>query len=213
MRKAITLSSGQVLACHCVEDLGESAEALLAALSRFDTPAKPLCEGETIRFGWSVLKLKRIDGELVACEPDFSVDPQTSFVADVSRTLRVQSWQVDVCRRAGAVGTPEVCFDQNVVAVVDALHLPTLYLDRRSTSHSEFSGWFIGDTFDVASAVQEDRLQVLPVYKLLSLRPLLLALLQLPVGYFAQVEREKIAVVFDSNGELVGGWHRIDEIE
>jgi hypothetical protein len=195
--------TNSTLACYCGDDLPVQASALLETLQSLDGRGPRLHDGSTIRFGWSLFRIVEKDAELIVCEPDFDGNPFENVVADVDRSLRVQAEQVAICKLAGAVGEPDVRFDQTIV--VDRRHLndPMVYLDRRLSANPEFSGWYIGPTIDVARGADADDLEILPVYELIKRRRPLLSVLQLPADYLAIFDGDEIHSIFDSTGQVI----------
>jgi hypothetical protein len=193
----------RILACYCGDDLTVQANALLDNLQLLNARGPRLHDGSTIRFGWSLFRIVEKDAELIICEPDFDGNPFENVVADVDRSLRVQAEQVAICKLAGAVGEPDVRFDQTILVDERRLNDPMVYLDRRPTEIPEFSGWYIGPSIDVARGADADGLEIVPVCELIKRRRPLLSVLQLPADYLAIFDGDEIHSIFDSTGQVI----------
>lgn len=195
---------GTELACVCSEDLATQASLLLDKLEELHRAGPALRAGSKIRFGWSCLTLLADGAGLLVAEPNFDADPLADVSPTVDRSLRVQAQQAAVCALAGAVG-PDVTFDQTLVVERGSLEQSIVYLRRNATSFLEFSGWYIGSAPGVETRADPDRFDIVPVYRLLALRPALLDALQLPTGHTVVFDGPQLLCVFAADGTLLYG--------
>ena len=194
------VAAGEIVAA-CRDDLAPLARAMLAAFAQRDRAGPALHDGSRVQFGWSVLTLRRDNDALRVCEPDFGGDPFADFSARVDVSLAVIREQAAVLRRTGATGM-DARWDAHVIIVpATALAAPGVFLRREAPSGPEDSGWLIGDVDHPPAQAEVEAADAVPVYRLLALRPFLLRLLALPVGWFIRVSGERIEEVIDVDGK------------
>lgn len=191
------------LVAPCAEELRPQAEWLLGVIGRMHQRGLALHDGEQVRFGWSVLTVRKRDGEAVLCEPDFAGDPFSGVAECVTWTLWVQAQQADVLRRLGLEGEP-AAYSDKVVFVAGCLGCRRIYLERQPEGGEGDSGWFIGPA--VGEPGPDDRHEAAFVCRLLALRPAALKLLALPAGYLAVLDGDEVECVLDPRERDV--WNR-----
>ena len=188
-----------ILVVHCGQDLAVQARALLEKLEGLSRTPPGIHEGTTIQFGWSRFRLEAHGMDLVVCEPDFSGDPFHNTVPEVDRSLRVLSEQVAVCKLVSAVG-PDVRFDQTIIADKSHIGSSPIFAERRKPDPPEFSGWFVGSFEREIKLLDENKLEILYVYQLLTLRREVLRVLCLPENYFVVLSDGRIDTIFAGGG-------------
>ncbi len=189
------LQAGSVtLIANCADELREQANWLLATIKKLHEQGTPLDDARRIQFGWALLTLKRRDGEIVLCEPNYAGNPFSDVVEDVTRTLWVQAQQVDVLRSLGLAGHP-ARFQDKVVIAKGCLDEPKIFLQRQDSVEPADSGWFIGRVVE-AQAKEEDYEGIF-VYQLLFARPALMQVMAIPPGYMVVFDGNRIESILD----------------
>lgn len=181
----------------CADTLSNQAEWLLGLLARLYSQGVPIEEGKKIQFGWSMLSfIRREDGVLMVCEPDFTNDPFTRFREDISDTLVIQGKQNSLAERLGVIPCPP-SFQDKIVLEKGCLATSRVYLERRSTSPGD-SGWYIGNR---DSGDKSPELDAIFVYQLLKLRPDILPVLCLGVGYLVIFGESGLEAIINEKDE------------
>ncbi len=185
---------------ECDAKFVDAANDVLDTLSKLAMDGPPLASESRMRFGWSILTLQpEPDGALRVCEPNFNSDPLSSTHTTIDVTLSVLISQTDVARRAGV--TPvDVGFEQSVITQTNALEGTRIALFRSASVDGLDSGWTIADPDRIDTPPAESELASIPVYNLLECWPVVLSVLILPVGFTAEVDRERVLHVWDDRG-------------
>jgi hypothetical protein len=148
-----------------------------------------------IQVGWSVLCFEPENGELVACEPDFSGNPFVDLTRDLSRTLLILTEQSNLLKKLHVDGV-SVKFSDKIVLAKGCLTARRIYLERTEPSNRE-SGWYIGPVDDEDEKVEYESLFV---YGLLLQRPSAMQVLFLPPGYLVVFDGHAIEAVLNEEG-------------
>ena len=182
--------------------LKEPLEFLLSCVASFEGRGRGLADGVTIQFGWSLFKLRADGGDLVVQAPDFARDPFHAFVDDCSVPLRVASSQAEVCRLA-KVEPADVTFQQTLILRKGCLRDRGLYVERqRPTKKTLDSGWYVGPLESEAPPGADD-LEAFDTFRLLDTRPVVLSILQLPVGYLATIDGERLVDIANEKNKTI----------
>ncbi len=182
------------LVANCADELCDQARWLLETIKKLNEKGLPLEDRVRIQFGWSLLTLKRRDSEVIVCEPDYSGNPFSEAVDNVTRTLWVQALQVEVLRKLGLEGNP-ARFHDKIVTGKRCLDEPKVFLQRQGTQEPGDSGWFVGRVQENQETVGE--YESLVVYKLLFRRPTLLQVLALPPDFVVVYDGDRIESILD----------------
>lgn len=169
---------------------------MLGSISR----NRELRAGMRVRYGWSVLILRENStGGLIVCEPDFEGDPIHGSRPEVDTTLEVIERQTAVTERCGV--TPvDVGFEQVMVVGRKALAESCVQLYRATPSDAADSGWSI-QIEGAAPSDESGDFSAIRVFELLSVRPSLLAVLALPLGFAVVFQGDRLMAVFDPEGK------------
>ena len=193
---------GQTVHLVCAPGQEGMAQEILTSLERL-AAQRPLAEGTRVRFGWSLLTVCA-EGEgdresgLLVCEPDFAGNPFTSVRPRVDITLDVLERQARLINRLGV--TPvDVGFEQYVVVRRGALNEEWVRMLRASPTSEDDSGWSIVQAYQARRSEREEDYIAVQVYRLIELRPVLLAALTLPLGYAVSVRGNQINSILDEN--------------
>jgi hypothetical protein len=176
------------------------AESVLQLVSQLDASGSAIVDGASIPLGWSQLTVRardhrrEVSDDLVLCEPRFDGDPRTELRDDITQTLAVLRAQATFVQRIGAASQP-TAFDREVTVACGVLHQRRLFAERREATGDHDSGWFIGPR-DLPGDVECTTVRV---YELLMLRPALLQVLALPVGYLVAFDGDDVETVLDTH--------------
>lgn len=182
----------------CADPFRHQAEWLLEMLEKIeqDRGRGFLEDGASIQVGWSMVTIRREGDALVVAEPNFSGNPFRETNTDLTCTLSVQAEQNSVLKALAVKGVP-VRFQDKVIISKGSLEKPRIYLERQVPEKGD-SGWYIGEVDQPQS-----ELKAIYSYQLLPLRPALLKVLALPVGYVVVFENDRIeAIVNEQNEQL-----------
>lgn len=182
----------------CLDSAAEHVPWLLQRLTAAHEQGVRFTAGAVLRFGWSVLVLRReADGRLQVCEPDFARDPTSELRPEVSTTLRVQAATRDLMADLGVLDPVPVAYDQTLRVVGDVLEADVLHLVR-SVGDARSSGWFATGTLaSGADALAEP--VPFPVHRMLVHRPALVPALALPTGFVVTMHGDRLVSVLDSD--------------
>jgi hypothetical protein len=194
-------SRGRLLVAACDSDLAEQASLLLRVIEQTGEQAGGLRDGTVIESGWAPLRLHARKEELVVCEPDFAGDVN-QFIPSISRTLRVLAEQIALLSALGIEGVP-TRYNQGVVLKRGVLDLRRIYLHRRMPVNNGDSGWYIGPADDTSEPPNPSQLVAIYVYRLLTVRPVLLRVMALPPEYIVVFDGDKIEAVVNPLNQRV----------
>jgi len=180
---------------HSNPELLESAvqEFLELTASCRDTP-KGIREGTTLQLGWAVFTLVRERDALVLCEPDWQRDPRRCVVREVTVSAQQQVLASMVHQLTRAPAQACSCHDTLLVEP-GALEHDRVYMRRIGPASAGDSGWVLTRTPTGATDVAP-----LPMSSLPSMRPHLLKVVTLPVGYLVQLDAHAVTEVWDASG-------------
>lgn len=154
--------------------------------------------GRRIQLGWSILTLVEVKGELQLHEPDFSRDPFTDTRKDLSCTLVVIGEQNDVVNPLGVEPLP-VTFQDKITVTLGSLDAEEISVQRKKPGEHS-SGWV---TYFLEKQSGEPDYGWVYVYHLLEMRPGLLKVLTLPVGYIAVFTGNDLERIVDDQDQQV----------
>ncbi len=175
---------------------------MLSCVAKFEGKGKGLADGVRIQFGWALLRLRGEARDLVVEAPDFASDPFHEFTDDCSVPLRVVTAQAEVCTQAKAAPA-DVTFQQTIIVHKGCLQDAGLYVERqRPAAKTADSGWYVGPLESDAPPGADD-LEAMPTFRLLDARPIILSVLQLPVGYVATIKGDRIVDIVNQRNETV----------
>jgi hypothetical protein len=188
------------LSIECDEILRPSAEGLLTVLIKLHEQKPQLHDGSIIQFGWSRLRLQQEGEMLCVCEPDFLGNPLKDYIPRVDYTLQVINEQTALLRQLNC--TPQyILYSDAILIAKNCLTEPRIYLERRSPSHSDDSGWYIGST--ERKAIPPNELSAIRAYQLLKLRPEVMQVLPLSENYLVVFSGKQIEAILDENNNQV----------
>ena len=195
MTRARTIGAFEVVA-SCPEEFDPQADAILDVLAGLHQQ-KPLRDGMTVLFGWSLLTLRWQNGRLEVWEPDFAGDPLSDSRPGVGTTLSVIVAQAALLKRV-RVEPVDVRFDDLIVVSETIAGADQLYLFRSKPEDGD-CGWSITDA-EYPADENGDNMTALRVWQLLQIRPEVLQALCLPQGFAVVVARDRIQAVLDPTG-------------
>lgn len=184
------------LVVSCAPRLRSQAKWLLDFLQRLYQEQGVVHDGSNIQFGWTVLLVRRVNGDLVVHAPDYEHDPFRDITPDLTLSLDVQMRQNETLRRLGLEGQV-ASFQDKVVAARGVLLRRRVYLERAKGAPDGDSGWYVGPV-EGRNASCELELEAYYVFQLLKARPSLLKVLALPPGYLVVFSEDRIEAVLDS---------------
>ncbi|HEX6322869.1 MAG TPA: hypothetical protein VFZ36_04015 [Vicinamibacterales bacterium] len=174
------------------------AEDVLATIERL-AAAKPLRPGLRIRFGWSMLTLREMNGEWILCEPDFDGDPLNDVRPDISTTLDVVSRQTAFARRVG-VRPVDATFDQFILIGRGAWDAHDIQLFRDESRDADDSGWSLAPANAPSAGDRDAEYDAVRTFDALRKRPSILPVLVLPPGYAVTMAGDKVGFILDPDG-------------
>lgn len=194
--------AGQVLLLECSPILHGVAEDVLDVFALLSEDGRVPRDGFRIRFGWSLLSLRRERRGLRVCEPRFAGDPLTELNSTIDITLNVLVEQVALLRAVG-VEALDVAFDQQIVVAGDALKAPSVHALRTEPHSADDSGWFVAPVPPTGAQVDVGNLSVLRVHELVVRRPVLLTAMTFPVGYLVTAQGDRLIRVIDPDKRVL----------
>lgn len=193
MSSHVAVVGAERVVVKCIPLFARQAEWLLDLLQRLDREQGGLRDGTNIELGWTMLLVRRGNGDLVVHAPDFDRDPFRDTTDDLSLSFEIQVQQNEILQRLGLEGQA-ASFQDKIVAAKGVLTTRRIYLERASNPTRGDSGWYIGP---VDNNKDEPPLEAYYVFQLLKIRPSLLRALALPPGYLVVFEGDTIDAVLD----------------
>jgi hypothetical protein len=189
------------LIAECVEQHETAAQDILAELA---TCTAPLEDGLKIRFGWSLLTLRaEVQGQAQAlriCEPDFAGDAEKGLSPTLDTTIAVIAAQLQCLRRVCEKGI-DAYFDQRIAVARGALDATNIFALRGEPGGID-SGWSIAPVPPPGGRIDMTGLETIPIHRLVVMRPGLLAILALPIGYLVTVSGSHVAEITAPDGRI-----------
>jgi hypothetical protein len=186
MKRTMRANSGLVYIADVADDLLDQAEILLRLLANED-PALA-AGGAPVRLDWGLVRLERRGDEVVVEEPDYRRDP-LQFLPGLNFTCAVLRAQQRVHERLG-VGAEPVKYDQVMLVYPGGLSAAHIVATRQAPGHDQDSGWRV---FDAAHIDWTQEPQARRFYQIPSVRPELMAVLSLPVGWSIRLHDASLA--------------------
>jgi len=177
-------------------------DAMLNMTRDMDANGAEFRDGMVVLNGWCAYKFRGSrDLGWKIHEPDFDQNPYQFTREDCTFSLRILAQQFIVAERIGLKPSqlsPVSCFDKVLHrGVMKDRKVNANRLENRS---GEFSGWFF-DTPDRKTSENDD--VVTDVASIVRMRPGLLPLLLLPVGYCAVIEGNDLRGIGDPQDRVV----------
>ena len=158
-----------------------------------DTP-KGIRAGSTLQLGWTMITLAAEGDDLVLCEPDWHRDPRKGVVRELSVSAQQQVLALLVHQIARAPMVDCSCHDLFALDF-DALGSARVHMRRRKPVAQGDSGWVLTGAPDEAPS------SVLPLSTLVNVRPHLLKIVALPIGWRVQFDDHALTGVWDEHGQ------------
>jgi hypothetical protein len=174
------------LVLECAASLEPAAGDIFKTFADLARSGKPLHEGFSIRFGWSMLTLADDPEGLRICEPCFSGDPLHELNPTLDTTIAVLLSQVEWLHHVGERGE-DTFFDQQILLAPEALTAPDIFALRGERTTEADSGWSVAPVPAPGQEIDTSNLTALPVYRLAGSHPGLLSILTLPQGYLVRL--------------------------
>jgi hypothetical protein len=193
---------GQAVLAECEAALAPAAEDVLRTLEGMARTGTPPRDGLRLQFGWSLLTLRAEAEGLRVCEPAFGDAAAEGLHPRLDTTLGVIAAQLAWLDRLGEKGR-DVTYDQVLVVTRDALVAHDLFALRGEAAAKEDSGWSVAPVPRTGEPIDRSGQQVLPVHRLVTLRPGLLPVLALPVGYLVTLRGDEVLEVDAPDGRTV----------
>ncbi|MFC4527120.1 hypothetical protein ISN76_10480 [Dyella halodurans] len=137
----------------------------------------------------------------VVCEPDYSQAP-LQWKPQVDETIWTLNHQAALHAKLPEVAVERTRGDQQFHLAPDALFADIAYLRRLPPSSARDSGWYATTSRDSTNAVLQQTQPAL-AGSLLEVEPEWTAVLNLPVGFVAQFDHDRLVAVFDARRNLV----------
>jgi hypothetical protein len=192
------------LHAECDDKYAAIAKQLLALIKETASDGTPVLDGTTIQFGWTTFTMKLVEGKLTLHEPDFDHDADSLLRPNISCSLDIYLRQQAVIADFGLSSWhPANCFEE-VLAANGSLSKQRIIAKHYSDAHGE-TGWVIFDSESKEHLTLDtfpEQYGKLPVWRLLQIRPSLLAYLALPPGYTVFVSNNKAERVINEDGEM-----------
>ncbi len=179
---------------RCDARLEPRALALIAHLRSAYARGTRVQDGATLKYGSSLLVLRREDDALAVREPDFGGDPFGATRDDLTLTLAIVDGQLDLLARATAPARATM-FWETMLVTRGALGVRRVYLERRKRLGLRDSGWTLGP-LDGDDADVETR----GVDELFVARPALASALAFPEGWLLVFDGDRPHAILDPAG-------------
>jgi hypothetical protein len=189
------------LSIECDDRLRSVAQIMLAEAEDFVRKGGQFRDGYTFLHGWSLYRVKGGPGDWHIEEPDFGSDPYANSRPDCTFTLSLLAQQFAVGERIGLKPSQmaEVsCFD--MILHPNCLRDRRIRAERTELRGQKFSGWELSSLDRVTTQADD---MVTDVATLTKIRPALLRVILLPVGYTVELDGNDIRTVTDPSKQVV----------
>lgn len=183
------------LVINCASHLIEQVEFLLKELKQYYHSGKKIYDGLEEPFGWSKLSFHKRGSNLVVCEPDFWGDPFNNLREDLTCTLTIFAKQSNLLKKLHISNERPPMFCQRLSVSKSCFSSKRIYLQRKTPTYPEDSGWSINPLDSLSAASPET--QSLYVYQLLDYRQEVLQVLALPAKYIVTFELDRIEKILN----------------
>jgi hypothetical protein len=202
-----TKKIGQItLVANCHANFAPQVKAFLSLIDNLFSKSGNLGDGVKIQIGWVIFTLieKEIN-KLLVCQPDFEGDPLSGELdEEITTSLYVLKWQAALLAELKLEKKEcNTLFYQKIIIQKGCLDEKELSVYRNEPGFEGDSGWFISSRTGSEMVFQTDDLESIYVYQLLNLRPSLLEVLVLPVGYLIGFTGNEITVIFNDKKQMI----------
>jgi hypothetical protein len=192
----------EVVLVECAPEFEAAAADVLETLAGLSGSGKPLRDGLRVRFGWSLLTLRTDAEGLRVCEPSFGQDEGADLDPKLNTTLAVLTEQVKWLRRLRVDGT-DAYFDQNIIMTESALSAVDIFALRGEATTEADSGWSVAPVPAAGGEVDTSALRAVSIGSLVVVRPGLLPIITLPVGFLVRLNDNRVTEMTSPNGAVV----------
>lgn len=191
-----------LFALHCDESLAENGEWAANIVTNLKNKPPGIEDGVIIQLGWTLLKLIKIENELILCEPDYFGNPFEDFKPDISTSLWTLTSQIEFLKGLDC----QPCgfrYDDKIVVKKGCLKIDKIYAHRRAPSNND-SGWYIGPATKDSETPDTSELETIYAFELLKTKPHLLDALVLPVEWIVVWDDIEVIRILNEKDEAVG---------
>ncbi len=197
VKRSIKLDNGKTLTASCAAEFGQQAISVLKTFKQLQVQ-----EGQKVEFGSTFLSIVKEEQELAIGEPDLFIDdPLSHWIDDITITLRLMLDQIAFLSMLKLEPCSCSLFQKMVVGK-NALGHPNIYMHRQKPSDADDSGWFIGysdNSHDVIDVDDSENYDSMYIFELFPIRPGLLEMICLPVGYVVVIKDNLLQAVLDES--------------
>lgn len=165
------------------------AGSLLDLLDEIDE--KKLVNNKKIQVGWSIYTLIENEDTICLTAPDYEKNPFEDITEDMTYSLVILDIQTQTLKKCEVEGML-ISFQDKIFISKGVLDKENIYLERTLEYGNGFSGWYIGELHG-----NEKELEIIYAYELLKLRPSLIQVLVLPLGYMAVFENNEVEAIIN----------------
>jgi hypothetical protein len=202
IKRSIKLDDGKTLTASCAAEFGQQATSVLKTFKQLQVQA-----GQKVEFGSTVLSIAKEEQELAIVEPDLFIDePLSHWIDDITITLRLTLDQIAFLSMLQL--EPWSCsLFQKMVVSKNVLGHPNIYMHRQKPRDANDSGWFIGYSDNAQDVIMDgedsSNYDSMNIFELFPIRPGLLEMICLPVGYRAVIKDNLLQVVLDESDRSI----------
>lgn len=186
----------------CDDSLESHGEWAADIVTNFKDKPPGIEDGVIIQFGWAPLKLIELNNELALCEPDYLGNAFKNFKPDISTTLWTIVSQINFISDLDCEPL-DFRFDDKVLFKKGCLSSDKLFAVREEHQSGD-SGWYIGpDNKKDEGPPSADELEAIYAFQLLEIKPHLLNVMLLPVGWVVIWDDLQITGIINDKNETV----------
>jgi hypothetical protein len=125
---------------------------------------RPVSKGETIEFGWLILRVREVGPPLELESLDFVA--MASFTSDLGEVERIHQLQRALLARHAIDGEPCTLQHSAIVSASYTPGHPDAFLQRESATDGHASGWYLGVLDDTLDMEKTDSFSVKSLYEI-----------------------------------------------
>jgi len=173
-------------------------------LEKQDKAYKIIEDGKTLQIGFNYYRIKKSDNnEYKIYSVDYHKNPLKDITEDLSLPLSIMKDQLLITKKTGLISDEVITFQDTLLVKKTSLTSPNVYFEKQQPKEGNDSGWYMGNLDDTEKSNNPEDYEMMILYKLLTVCPKALSILNLPVGSLAIIKNNEIVGISDSNNNEV----------
>lgn len=173
------------------------------ALENAEKKHKIIGDNKSIQIGWNYYIFKKVKDFYQIFVVDYTKNPFKNLTEDLTLSLKIMKEQLLITKKTGLVSDEIITFQDTLLVKKSALNCINVYFEKKYKKENNDSGWYMGNLDDTKPSNNINDYETIPLYKLLSICPKAISIMNLPVGTIAIIKDNEIIGICDSNNNEV----------